>query len=381
MKAWREVMKKQWVIWGGLSLLANGALADVEVASGVKLYGVLDQAVQTQDLKDPNSTTAGQKYVGMFATGSTSRLGVKGQRELSNGAKAYIQVELELKPDKPKGGVINTSANRGTFVGLDGSAGTIRLGTQETMAYETFAMDANGRTEYKPQLWRLTQTKGDTNSQGDRAGNSVKYITPEIAGFTGHVLGAIGEGNTRYQSMAIKYQKDALKAVYVYDVTQNAKGKICTPGTNCMDGVANDGGTAGSSVTWGGSDTDDVFRNIAAASYDFGPAAINYIFARAHTTASGKAGSLSTHTVGLKLPLDHLTLALSYGLGTLDSYTAASAGSYAGDASLTDTTLGAYYAFDKATSAYFVGSVTTIGTQAVQSGSVKTANIGLQYKF
>jgi predicted porin len=85
--------------------------------------------------------------------------------------------------------------------------------------------------------------------------------------------------------------------------------------------------------------------------------------------------------VGLKLPLDHLTLALSYGLGTLDSYTAASAGSYAGDASLTDTTMGAYYAFDKATSAYFVGSVTTIGTQAVQSGSVKTANIGLQYKF
>ena len=211
-------MKKQWVIWGGLSLLANGALADVEVASGVKLYGVLDQAVQTQDLKDPNSTTAGQKYVGMFAAGATSRLGVKGQRDLGGDKKAYIQVELELKPDKPRGGVIDASANRGTFVGLDGSAGTIRLGTQETMAYETFAMDANGRTEYKPQLWRLTQTKGDTNSQGDRAGNSVKYITPEIAGFTGHVLGAIGEGNTRYQSLAIKYQKDALKAVYVYDV-------------------------------------------------------------------------------------------------------------------------------------------------------------------
>jgi len=374
-------MKKQWVIWGGLSMFASGAFADVEVASGVKLYGVLDQAVQSQNLKDPNSTTAGQKYVGMFAAGATSRLGVKGQRDLGGDKKAYIQVELELKPDKPKGGVINTSANRGTFVGLDGSAGTIRLGTQETMAYETFAMDANGRTEYKPQLWRLTQTKGDTSSQGDRAGNSVKYITPELAGFTGHVLGAIGEGNTRYQSLAIKYQKDALKAVYVYDVTQNAKGGICTPGTNCMDGVASDGGTAGSYVTWGGSATDDVFRNIAAASYDFGPAAVNYIYARAFTTASSTTGSLSTHTLGLKVPLDQLTLALSYGRGKLDSYKTTVTSGYAVDANLTDTTLGAYYAFDKATSAYFVGIVTTIGAQTAQSGYVKTANMGLQYKF
>ena len=379
-------MKKQWLMGIGLTVAAFGAMADVEVASGVKLYGVLDQAVQSQDLQDPNSATAGQKYVGMFAAGATSRLGVKAQRELSNGAKAYIQVELELKPDTPKGGVIKGDANRGTFVGLDGSAGTIRLGTQETMAYETFAMDANGRTEYKPQLWRLTQTKGDTNSQGDRAGNSVKYITPEMAGFTGHLLGAIGEGNTRYQSVAIKYQKEALKAVYVYDMTQNAKGKICTPGTNCTDGVAYDGGTAGSSVTWGGSDTDDVFRHIAAASYDFGSVAVNYIYARAYTTASGKVGSLTTNTFGLKVPLDQLTLALSYGIGKLDSYTTAvyssSTSTYtAGDASLTDTTLGAYYAFDKSTSAYFVGSITTIGSQAVQSGSVKTANIGLQYKF
>ena len=374
-------MKKTLLITLAVAASAS-AMADVEVAAGLKLYGVIDQAVQTQDLKDPNSSTAGQKYVGMYAAVSTSRLGVRGTRELSSGTKAYIQIELEVKPDKPKGGVISTTSNRGTFLGLDGKAGTVRLGTQETMAYETFSMDANGRTEYKPQLWRLTQTKGDTNSQGDRAGNSVKYITPEFAGFTGHVLGALGEGNTRYHSLAVKYQQDKLKAVIVTDVTQNAKAKICTPGTNCMDGVANDGGTAGSSVTWGGSDTDDVFRNIAAASYDLGPATVNYLYAKAFTTAYNKSGSLTTHTVGLKVPLDSLTLALSYGAGTLNSYTTASTSSLtAGDAKLTDTTLGAYYAFDKSTAAYFVGSVTTVGNQSIQAGSVKTANIGLQYKF
>jgi predicted porin len=314
----------------------------------------------------------------MYAAGATSRLGVRGERELGSGTKAHIQIELEIKPDKPKGGVVNTTANRGTFVGLEGTAGTVRLGTQETMAYETFAMDANGRAEYKPQLWRLTQTKGDSNSQGDRAGNSVKYITPSFEGFTVHALVGLGESSTLgYQSLAIKYQQDKTKAAVIRDITSNAYGSMCTPGTNCTDGVAYDGGTAGSSLVWGGSSTTKVYRNVAAASYDFGPLAVNYIYAKAYTIT--KAGSLSTHTVGLRMPVDQITFAMSFGAGTLDSYY--SSGSYARDATLSDTTLGAYYAFDKSTSAYFLGSVTTIGSQTVQAGSVKTASIGLQYKF
>lgn len=375
-------MKNILVVLLGMAI-AGQALADVEVAAGVKLYGVLDQAVQSQALTDSISSTAGQKYVGMYAAGSTSRLGVRAERDLGGSTKAHIQIELELKPDKPKG-LLNTTSNRGNFVGLSGKAGTVRMGTQETMAYETFALDANGRTEYKPQLWRLTQTKGDASSQGDRAGNSVKYITPSFSGFTLHALGALGEGNTRYQSLAIKYQQDNIKAAIVRDSTENTKGKLCAPGTNCTDGVAYDGSTVGNSnsLVWGGSDTDKVFRNIAAASYDFGPVVLNYIYAKAYTTAASKTGSLTTHTVGLKVPVDQITLALSAGTGSLDSYTTASASSLtAGDARLSDTTLGAYYAFDKSTSAYFVGSLTTIGSQSVQSGSVKTANIGLQYKF
>jgi hypothetical protein len=375
-------MKKILVILFGMGIAAH-VLADVDVGAGVKLYGVLDQAVQSQSLSDSISATAGQKYVGMYAAVSTSRLGVRAERELSATTKAHIQIELELKPDKPKG-LLSTTSNRGNFVGLTGNAGTVRMGTQETMAYETFAMDANGRTEYKPQLWRLTQTKGDAASQGDRAGNSVKYISPIYAGFTGHALAAFGEGNTRYQSFAVKYQHEKIKAVLVRDSTDNAKGKFCAPGTNCTDGVAYEGSTVGNSnsLVWGGTDTDKVFRNIAAASYDFGPAVLNYIYAKAFTTASNKEGSLTTHTVGIKVPVDSFTFALSAGTGTLDSYTTASTSSLtAGDAKLADTTLGAYYAFDKSTSAYFVGSVTSIGTQSVQAGSVKTANIGLQYKF
>jgi len=173
-------MKNILVVLFGMAI-AGQALADVDVGAGVKLYGVLDQAVQSQSLSDSISTTAGQKYVGMYAAVSTSRLGVRAERDLGGSTKAHIQIEIELKPDKPKG-LLSTTSNRGNFVGLSGNAGTVRMGTQETMAYETFAMDANGRTEYKPQLWRLTQTKGDATSQGDRAGNSVKYSQSVQAG-------------------------------------------------------------------------------------------------------------------------------------------------------------------------------------------------------
>ena len=95
-------MKNILVILFGMGIAAH-VLADVEVAAGVKLYGVLDQAVQSQALTDSISTTAGQKYVGMYAAVSTSRLGVRAERELSATTKAHIQIELELKPDKPKG--------------------------------------------------------------------------------------------------------------------------------------------------------------------------------------------------------------------------------------------------------------------------------------
>ena len=52
-------MKKILVILFGMGIAAH-VLADVDVGAGVKLYGVLDQAVQSQSLSDSISATAGQ---------------------------------------------------------------------------------------------------------------------------------------------------------------------------------------------------------------------------------------------------------------------------------------------------------------------------------
>ena len=375
-------MKKSLVASATLFVIGS-AFADVDVSGGIKLYGSIDQALETQTLSDPTSATLGKKYMGMFAAGATSRLGVKGSRDLEDGIKASFQMELQIVPDTPKGGVIKSDANRGTFVGLENkNAGIVRLGTQETMAYETFALDANGRVEYKPQLWRLTQTAGDSKAQQDRAGNSLKYITPEFSGVTGHAIIGFGEssaGSTlgTFTSYAIKYNKDKIKGAIVYEEVGNAVGSACLPGQNCTDGVAKDGGTAATALTWGGSVKTKVYRQVGALSYDFGPAVVNYIYAKAYTVTN--PGSLTTNTFGVKVPMDKFVFGLSYGSGTIDSYYAASG--YAYDSTLSDITLGAWYNFDKSTAVYFLGSQTSVSKQSLQNGSVQTANIGIQYKF
>ena len=51
------LMKKTLVALATLSAIGS-ALADVDVSGGIKLYGVLDQALMTQDWSSPQKTQA-----------------------------------------------------------------------------------------------------------------------------------------------------------------------------------------------------------------------------------------------------------------------------------------------------------------------------------
>ena len=165
-------MKKSLVALAAMTVVAS-AFADVDVSGGVKIYGVLDQGYQSQSLTNPNANTSND-YQGMYASNGTSRFGVKASRDLGDGLKGVAQAELELAPDTS---TLLPSANRQAYVGLvSEKAGTLLMGTMETTAYEVFAMDVNGRVEYKPQVWRTLASV----SMQDRANNAIKYISPII---------------------------------------------------------------------------------------------------------------------------------------------------------------------------------------------------------
>ncbi len=376
-------MKKSLVALAALSAIS--AFADVDVSGGIKLYGVLDQALTSQSWLKSGTNQTSSHNTGLFAAGATSRLGARGARDLGDDIKGLIQIEIELAPHNNSDQSVGTDKNagllpvknRGTFVGLEKKdIGSIKLGTQETTAYELFAMDVNGRVEYKPQVWRYVASSGTQ----DRAGQAIKLTSSEIAGFTASLMTAPQENTASgggkvtgsFNSVGLKYHAGAFKANLVWDKYVDtttgataAAGKYRFPG-DAYEGVVN---TRGSEITYAtGAVSRALTRNIAGASYDMGSAQFVWIYA----DSGNSIGKLTTNTVGVRVPMDKFALAASYGDG---NYKGAASGK------VSDITLGGYYNFDKSTSVYLLNSNAGHTATGSAAGYTKTTAIGAQFKF
>ncbi len=382
-------MKKSLVALAALSAIS--AFADVDVSGGIKMYGVLDQAYLTQSVA--RASTAGTAFSnsGFFAAGATSRLGFKGERDLGEGLKGFLQAEIQLDADQA---ALLPSKNRGTFVGLtQKDIGSIRLGTQETLAYMLFGMDVNGRVEYKPQVWRFTASA----DQQDRMNNSVRFTTETYQGFSADFMmgssevtqgtGTTSSNNGDFKSIGINYNNHgALTAKFVMDTLTNTAGAYALPGEGNA-GVLNKDATGYSTslqkkTTYAAADqSNPLTRQIIGVSYKMDAATLNWIYA---SSAVSGTGSLTTNTVGVRVPMDKITLAASVGSGSYANTAATISGS------VSDLTVGGYYNFDKSTSAYLltsrgknvvaVSSGDSAHTAGTTGASTSTA-IGVQYKF
>lgn len=368
------------------ALAAASAHADVEVAAGFKLYGVLDQAYTTQSVSSAKSTPKIYKNTGFFAAASTSKFGVKGERDLGNAVKAVIQFEQELAPDEA---TLMPAKNRTAFVGLENKTmGGVRLGTQETPAYVLFGSDANGRVEYKPQLWRFLAG----SATQDRANNAIKLISPKFGpvnvefmrGFSEVAQGGSGTA-TEFTSWGVNFQEGQLSAKLVWDSLSNSALNYYLPGEPNAGSLNYSSLSDAKKTTMiASSTTKPLQRAFASISYDMGVAKVNYIFGGAYTEGKGQ---VITNTVGIRVPMDQWTVALSAGMG---NYTNADGnnGTATIAGKLSDTTLGAYYSFDKSTTAYLLTSlgrntpsVTSTYFTADTTGESKTTAVGLRYNY
>ena len=367
-------------------LAATSAHADVEVAAGFKLYGVLDQAYTTQSVSSAKSTPKIYKNTGFFAAASTSKFGVKGERDLGNAVKAVIQFEQELAPDES---TLMPAKNRTAFVGLENKTmGGVRLGTQETPAYVLFGSDANGRVEYKPQLWRFLAA----DPKQDRANNAIKLISPKFGpvnvefmrGFSEVAQGGSGTA-TEFTSWGVNFQEGQLSAKLVWDSLSNSALNYYLPGEPNAGSLNYSSLSDAKKTTMiASSTTKPLQRAFASVSYDMGVAKVNYIFGGAYTEGKGQ---VITNTVGIRVPMDQWTVALSAGMG---NYTNADGnnGTATIAGKLSDTTLGAYYSFDKSTTAYLLTSlgrntpsVTSTYFTADKTGESQTTAVGLRYNY
>jgi predicted porin len=173
-------MNKKLVAVAVAGVLAAPLAAQAQTAN-VTLYGRLNldaSLVQAQQAD-------GSKGTYYQVDSNSSRLGVRGTESLGGGLNAIFQLESGVNADTG-GGVL---ASRETFVGLQGGWGTVKIGNFLAPVDDLHPIFGNVPTLTTSLLstasvWAqggLSKTAGGFDA---RLGNSVRYDSPNISGFT-----------------------------------------------------------------------------------------------------------------------------------------------------------------------------------------------------
>ena len=229
--------------------LAGPALAQ----SSVQIYGKLYPYII--DEKGSSPTAAGTPVSTLAATptgtsgighnqglaAGNSRLGFRGNEDLGGGLKAIFQLEGTVAVDAPTA----MQFNRDTFVGLDGSFGTIRLGNMDTIFKEygdTLGILGVSSGSFMSTSDVLRKTGFGTSSASSfhlRRQNSIKYDSPEFGDFQFGALYSTDEApSTEFRrpklaSFGVKYDAGPIYAAIAHEIhwdffggSRNAPGSM-----------------------------------------------------------------------------------------------------------------------------------------------------------
>ena len=152
--------------------------------ANVRLYGNLNldfELVRGKQQDDSNPTVN-------RVSSNSSRLGIRGTDYIGNGQVAIFQIESSINGDTNAGNL----GGRETFVGLQGDWGTLKLGRFLTPYDDILPIFGNAPTLTisilsTAAIWAqgpLSKVQGGFDA---RLGNSLRYETPPLGGFTGEL--------------------------------------------------------------------------------------------------------------------------------------------------------------------------------------------------
>jgi predicted porin len=168
-----------------MALVAGTAGAGA--AGAQTLYGVVDLAFVVE-----RGGANGAVNKISSGAGSVTRFGLRGSEDLGGGLAAIYTLEAGVKADT---GELDNANNllfqRQAFAGLSSNIwGTLTLGRQYTPFYTTFANFADPfATSFAGTARNLFPVSGATT----RANNTVKYVSPELRGFSAELAYSFGE--------------------------------------------------------------------------------------------------------------------------------------------------------------------------------------------
>jgi predicted porin len=346
------------------SILSLALLAATGVyAQSVTLYGVADLAYNN----DVKKSTAGAKTEtsDVITNGlSTSRLGVKGDREIMSGLKANFVMEFEVDQSSDSG-IVKTRI--GT-VGLAGSMGGVTFGRRNTLIKDIEnSFDANDGPTAAGYL-------GD-NARESRRNDMITYTTPVFSGFSADAQLGFGAVNKETNGAGL-VTNDGKSG----DSTSLALNYVNGPfavkfGTETVKAFSKSVSVAGASVAVPTAMADrknDAF----GLSYDLGVAKLFYVNTRMKQGTQASLVTFDTSNFGVRVPMGNFTLNAGVSDGTAKLTTSAV------KADLSGVQLSVWYALNKDTTLYGVyGKETIKHTTYTTTSEDKTMLVGVRYKF
>ena len=224
--------------------------------AGVTLYGVADLGLRNgSGLTASNAAAPGSTRSLGSGIHTTSRWGLRGSEDLGGGAKALFQFESGLNADTGAPANATKYFDRASWVGLQGSWGTLALGRQTTTLADAISpVDplAMRFASFNPSIGVAALSQHGLGIQYGSAGatsgsyrldNSLKY-TGRFGGFTARAMWGIGEVESQASALSshgvgLAWAGNGLVVSGAYQTFNDANKRTL------------DGATLGASYQWG----------------------------------------------------------------------------------------------------------------------------------
>ncbi len=278
-------MKKALIPAAILLTLAGAAHAELS------LYGLIDLSYgKNETLGDTKADFHSGGDNGSSQGNSTTRFGLKGSTDVGSGLKANFK--LESGGIGSDGEITSSSGalfDRQAWAGLSGSFGEVRLGRQDSVAFQTMiGFDFNGAANAASAFYNA----GVGPWMPGRQSRSLQYISPEMAGLKLQ-LGMQPAGNNSDDPTIMAKTNASLGLTYTMGALSLAV-------------------TGESARTEGG----EGFASFAAA-YDFGVAKAMVSYAdggdMGMDDAGNATGSGKGYGVGVMAPVAGYTVGVNFG--------------------------------------------------------------------
>jgi predicted porin len=188
-------------------------MTSAAAAADIELYGRLNVTLQ-------NTDEAVEEQVEL--RNNSSRVGVKGEKELTAGLKAIYQLEFGVNLDGDSGDDVFTHRNQ--FVGLEGAFGTIKVGRHDT-ALKKAQGDFDLFDDLEGDIVRVFNGE-------NRLANYIGYTTPTFGKafsatvnfFPGEDPDAGNDGVADSSSISLNYETDLIYAAVAHDTDIEGEG-------------------------------------------------------------------------------------------------------------------------------------------------------------